>query len=724
MLLLLFSLKTETHHLVLREINMEQNAKDNHLSKIALKFNKDHYRSIHQELTFDEYIDKLYENPKLARTAYQYIYDMIISQGYSTVEELRNKYNDYNFFSNSDIPIVGIKPTLHSLVEFFKGAAGGFGPEKRFLLLHGPVGSAKSTICRLLKKGLESYSITEEGSWYTFKWVNLTSDDDDDSIYIHDEDESPMRQDPLCLIPKDNGMREEVLKDINKIFLEQTPEELKESQYRLICNGDLDPRSKKFMSMLLKKYDGDWDQVIKNHIKVVRKTHNESDRVGIATFQPKDEKNQDSSELTGDIHWGKLPHFGSDSDPRAFEFDGEFCVGSRGMVEFIEVLKLAKEFLYDLLGASQEQSIKPKKFPQISVDTVLCGHSNSPEFEKLKQDVTMEALRDRTVKIDVPYLLKWSDELQVLNSYYGEGKVKQHIAPHTLEIAALWSVLTRYQDDKTGNVDLITKAKLYDGKNVHGYTQDSVKELIDASPEEGMSGGMSCRYTQDKISSCLSGRHDYINPFMVLNAIKKGIDNQSLINDKEAKKHYNKCVDVARKELDEILKKEVQRALVGDEDAIVRLCANYIDNISAYIDGVKVINPITEEEQDPDENLMRSIEEKIGIASTGVDQFRRSIAAFIGNLSMKKQEFTWKSNEGLKKALEKKLYEDTKNTINLSSLHKNASSVVDKNIQEKIDTIKLRLIEDYGYNEKSATDVLDYVSSIAARGDIDDDDNE
>jgi len=693
--------------------------KNNHLSKISAKFDKDKYSLIHQEITFDEYMDQLYQNPKLARTAYQYIYDMVVSKGYSTVEELRNKYNDYHFFSDSDIPIVGIKPTLHALVEFFKGAAGGFGPEKRFLLLHGPVGSAKSTICRLLKKGLEKYSLTDEGAWYTFKWVNLSTE----SIYIHDQDESPMKQDPLCLVPKENGARQSILDDLNKILLEQTDKKLRTTQYKLICNNDLDPRSKKFMSMLLKHYDGDWGKVISNHIRIVRKTHSEADRVGIATFQPKDEKNQDSSELTGDINWSKLSHYGSDSDPRGFDFDGEFCCANRGMFELIEVLKLAKEFLYDILGASQEQSIKPKKFPQISLDTVLCGHSNSPEFEKLKADVTMEALRDRTFKIDVPYLLKWSDELQVLDSYYGKDKVKQHIAPHTLEIASLWSVMTRYDDDHTGKIDLVTKAKLYDGRNVHGYTQDSVRELMDTSPEEGMAGGMSCRYTQDKISGCLSSRHDYINPFMVLNAIKKGIDNQSLINDKEAKKHYNKCVDLARKELDEILKKEVQRALVGDEDAIVRLCSNYIDNVSAYIDGVRVINPITEEEQDPDENLMRSIEEKIGIPSTGVDQFRRSIAAFIGNLSMKKKDFTWKSNEELKKALEKKLYEDTKNTINLSSLHKNASSVVDKDIQEKIDTIKSRLIKDYGYNEQSATDVLDYVSSISARGDVEDDES-
>jgi len=116
------------------------------------------------------------------------------------------------------------------------------------------------------------------------------------------------------------------------------------------------------MSMLLKRYDGDWAAVVENHVRVIRRIHSETDRVGIGTFQPKDEKNQDSTELTGDMNFSKIGQFGSDSDPRAFNFDGEFEIANRGVCEFIEMLKLDNAFLYDLLGATQEHSIKPKKF--------------------------------------------------------------------------------------------------------------------------------------------------------------------------------------------------------------------------------------------------------------------------------------------------------------------------------------------------------------------------
>jgi serine protein kinase len=278
--------------------------------------------------------------------------------------------------------------------------------------------------------------------------------------------------------------------------------------------------------------------------------------------------------------------------------------------------------------------------------------------------------------------------------------------------------LTRLQDDKDNKLSLVDKMKLYDGESLPGYTEDSVKELRDKYPDEGMFGGVSCRYVQDKISNCLSSHHDYINPFMVMNEIREGLDTSSLFTDKEDVHRYLTCVDLAKKELDEILKAEVQKALVGDENAIVRLCANYIDNVMATIKKTKVKNPYTGEDQEPDERLMRSIEEKIDVPEIGAPEFRRGLAAFIGTLGIEGKKFRWDSDPELKKALEAKLFEDTRDHIKISALHISGATVVDKHIQEKIDAVKQRLIQDYGYNEQSATDVLDYVSSIFVRGDV------
>ena len=685
------------------------------LDWLANQFNVEDWSQLNRTMTFAQYIAEVEKNPRMARTAYQRLLDMIMSKGTETFKKYRRTYTHYKFFDNPHIPIYGLEETLDELVKFFRGAAGGYGAEKRILLLHGPVGSSKSTICRLLKRGLETYSKTEEGAWYSYRWINLPATEAD-AIYTHTTDDCPMNDDPLRLIPE--NIRKTFLAKINEVLLEQTPEKDRNSLYPIKCDGELNPRCRKFMTELMNRYNGDWLKVVTNHIEVVRRVYSEADRVGIATFQPKDEKNQDATELTGDISYNKLQHFGADSDPRAFNFDGEFCVGNRGMVEFIEMLKLEKAFLYDLLGASQERSIKPKKFSQISVDEVLIGHTNNPEYEKLKNDQTMEALRDRTVKIDVPYLLKVSDELKVLQNDYGPHKVRQHVAPHTLEVVALWLVLTRL---KEGEVQLLDKAKLYDGKFLPGWTEDRVKELMDKYADEGMYGGVSCRYGQDKISNCLSSHYDYINPFMVLNELRKGLDNSSLITNKDEVAKYITAIDLTMKELDQILKSEVQKALVGDEETIIRLCSNYIDNLMAYINKSKVMNPYTGKEQEPDERLMRSIEEKIDVPDLGVDDFRRSIAIFISSVQHNSKKFTWDSNPQLKKALEAKLFEDTKDHIKLSALNTNGATVVDPDLQEKIDAIKQRLIKQHRYNEQSATDVLNYVGSIFARGDVADD---
>lgn len=255
---------------------------------------------------------------------------------------------------------------------------------------------------------MEDYSKTDDGAFYTFKWVNLPTGSE--GLYINDVCDCQMNEDPLKLVPFE--ARKKILADLNKIHRNNAPESEKSTLYSLNVEGDVDPKCKFFFDKLLAKYEGDWTKLLEKHIVVRRVVYSEVNRVGIASFQPKDEKNQDSTELTGDVNFALLPTFGSDSDGRAFNLDGEFCVANRGIIEFIEMLKLETAFLYDLLGASQEKSIKPKKFSQISIDEAIVGHTNIPEYEKLKNNQYMEALKDRTVKIEIPYLLEWAEGIK------------------------------------------------------------------------------------------------------------------------------------------------------------------------------------------------------------------------------------------------------------------------------------------------------------------------
>ena len=291
------------------------------------------------------------------------------------------------------------------------------------------------------------------------------------------------------------------------------------------------------------KYGGDWTRVL-NHIQVRRLLLSAQDRIGIGTFQPKDEKNQDSTELTGDINYRKIAEYGSDSDPRAFNFDGEFNIANRGMIEFIEVLKLDVAFLYELLGASQEHLIKPKKFPQTFIDEVILGHTNEPEYRRLQNNEYMEALRDRTVKVDIPYITRLSEEIKIYKKDYNSGKIRgKHIAPHTIDMAAMWAVLTRLEEPKKHNLSVMQKLKLYNGKSLPGYTEDNVKELRKEAAREGMDG-ISPRYVQDKISNALVTELDQrcVNPFMVLNELDAGLKGHSLITSEEQRQRFRELL--------------------------------------------------------------------------------------------------------------------------------------------------------------------------------------
>lgn len=674
---------------------------------------KDTYHDLSWSGSFNDYLNLVKENPKITRNAFQRMYDMIIEKGVQNYTDVKKQMTHYRFFDDEDNDgrdaVFGADIPLMKLVNVLKAAALGYGTEKRVILLHGPVGSAKSTICRQLKRGIEKYSKTDSGALYTFEWVDEEGRFDTvfgKNIRVFP---SPMHEEPLLLIPED--YREKMCEELNRG---------NKSEFRIHITGELCPPSRFIFKKLLEAYNGDTTKVL-SHVRVKRLLLSEADRLGIGTFQPKDEKNQDSTELTGDMNYRKIAEYGSDSDPRAFNFDGEFNIANRGMIEFVEVLKLDVAFLYDLLGASQEHRIKPKKFAQTFIDEVIIGHTNEPEYRKLQDNEFMEALRDRTVKIDIPYITKLRDEVKIYRKDFNSRVLRGvSIAPHTIEMGAMWAILTRLEKPKKANLTRLQKLKLYDGKSLPSYTEDNIKELRKEAKREGLEG-ISPRYIQDKLSNSIvmaqQRNRGSVNPFMVLNELEAGLKHHSLIANEELKQDYRELLSVVKQEYEEIIKAEVQRAISADESALQRLCGNYIDNVKAYTQKERVRNQFTGQDDEPDERLMRSIEDKIEIPESRKDDFRREIMNYIGALSLEGKKFDYKTNERLHKALELKLFEDQKDTIKLTSL---VSSVVDKDTQEKIDIVKTRLIKEFGYDEISAIDVLHYVASIFARGDVKD----
>ncbi|MBI3633578.1 MAG: serine protein kinase, partial [Candidatus Vogelbacteria bacterium] len=372
--------------------------------------------------TFEDFLEIAAEHPLVAESAHQKMYRSAMVHGFRQTSWLGIQHPHYNLFDDpiedGKDAVFGIDIHLAKLISKFRAAAERRGQEDRFILLHGPVGSSKSTITRLLKKNLCWFTTTDDGAYYSYSWVVDPSDHEGRLILgLMDEADGnekacPCHEIPFKLLPEDTRRQtEEVLNDIVLEKYGKNGEFPEDKSIKI--DGVLCPFCRQVFNSLVERHNGDWKAVLSKYIRVRRIVFSEEDRVGVGSFRPKDEKNQDSTELSGDINYRKIAQIGSESDPRAFNFDGEFQVSGGGMFYVEEVCKLDKAFLYDFLGATQEHEIKPKRFRVMSVDTVLIGSTNNPEFEKLVNDDTMEAFRDRTTKIDIPYVIRVSEEMKI-----------------------------------------------------------------------------------------------------------------------------------------------------------------------------------------------------------------------------------------------------------------------------------------------------------------------
>ncbi|API92042.1 serine protein kinase [Virgibacillus pantothenticus] len=625
-----------------------------------VKQHREEEQQLKWEGTFGEYLELLKQRPEVAQTAHSRIYNMIKSAGITE----RDGKKMYDFFGEE---IFGLEEAIERLVEeYFHPAAKRLDVRKRILLLMGPVSGGKSTIVTILKRGLEKYSRTDEGAIYAIK-------------------SCPMQEDPLHLIPP----------HLRQDFFEE---------YGIRIEGSLSPLN---TMRLEKEYDGKIEDV-----RVERIFLSEDKRVGIGTFSPSDPKSQDIADLTGSIDFSTIAEYGSESDPRAYRFDGELNKANRGMMEFQEMLKCDEKFLWHLLSLTQEGNFKAGRFALISADELIIAHTNEAEYRSFIANKKNEALHSRIIVMPIPYNLKVSEEERIYQKMINESDMAHvHIAPHALKAAAIFSILTRLEDSKKPGVDLVKKMRLYDGESVEGFNQADVDELKNEFPVEGMNG-IDPRYVINRISSAII-RKDVpaINALDVLRSLKEGLSQHPSISN-EDKETYMNYISVARKEYDEIAKKEVQKAFVYSyEESAKTLMDNYLDNVEAYCNKNKLKDPLTGEEMHPDEKLMRSIEEQIGISENAKKAFREEILIRISAYARKGKRFDYSSHERLREAIQKKLFADLKDVVKITT----SSKTPDESQLKKINEVIARLIDEYSYNSVSANELLRYVGSLLNR---------
>jgi serine protein kinase len=447
-------------------------------------------------------------------------------------------------------------------------------------------------------------------------------------------------------------------------------------------------------------------------VPVRRIVFSEKERLGIGTFVPSDPKSQDISELVGSLDLATVGEFGSESDPRAYRFDGELNIANRGLIEFIEMLKADERFLYILLTLTQEKNIKTGRFPLIYADECVIAHTNEAEFKEFLADKKSEALQDRMIMVQMPYNLKVSAEVQIYEKLLKRASLGTlHLAPHALTVAAMFAVLSRLEEPKMAGLTLVKKLRLYDGQEVEGFRQKDVKLIKAQTEREGMDG-ISPRFVINRISSSLIRPNTQcINPIDVLRALKDGFDTHGAFT-REVRERLDHLIADVRREYDEIAKTDVQKAFfLSFEQEALTLLDNYLDHVEAYLDDKKLLDPLTEDERDPDEKLMRSIEEKVKVPESGKEAFRNEIFRKVAMAQRRGERFDYTTHEKLKEAIEKQLFEERRDTIKLTVSTRNPDPDQLRKLNDVVDT----LVRKTGYCAECANELLKYVSSLLAR---------
>jgi serine protein kinase len=604
------------------------------------------------EGTFADYLRMVVDRPSISRLSHARVYDAIMDSGSETGEDGEVVYG---LFREN---IYGLERALHNIVQYFSAAARRLESRRRILLLLGPPASGKSTIVSLIKSALEEYTRTDAGAVYAIAGC-------------------PMQEEPLHLIPE--GLRPAMLE-----------------QYGVYIEGSLCPRCR---HLLRSEHGGRVSDM-----PVKRVTFSDHEAVGMGYYVATN-PNPDVSLLVGSVNTEQLEGDRTEVAGRAFRLDGELNVANRGMVEFVEIFKADPHLLTTLLGLAQELVIKMDKFGSVYADEVIVGHSNEGDFNRFASDTSSEALKDRIIAAQIPYNLRVSDEVRIYEEMIqGSTLQKVHVAPLTLRIDGMFSVLSRLVPPSRQGMSMTDKLRLYDGEMVTPFSRADVIEMQHQNPNEGMSG-ISPRYVMNRLGEVASQPGvSCITPLGALDSMWRGLDQNISIGEIDVAKYVAIVSDTVR-EYGNLAIKEIQRAYDPSfDDTASRLLDDYLEHIAGYLQaGSSGVDRDVERD-------MRELERSIDIAERSKDEFRREIHQLAAKRYEEGSEFIYSTDPRLRVAIESRLF--LPNNKLESELTEPRFSRQKVSWAQRLDSILERLQEHYGYCSVCSRDLLDYVAHL------------
>ena len=612
--------------------------------------------------SFLDYLGVVYKTPEVTMSSHRRLLKALETFGVQTMES--SDPRQYKIFDGANIKIYdyfqndffGMENVIAKIMRFLKSASLKGEESRQILLLMGPVGAGKSALTEHIKSSLEGL------------------------MYYHLKDD-PQRGEPLHLIPR--GLRAKF-----------------ENLLKVSISGDVSPIAR---FKLLNEYEGEYEK-----FPVEECTFSQRGRRGIASVPPMDANSQDVSVLIGSEDISKLDKYPED-DPRVLSLNGAFNIGNRGIVEFVEIFKNEIEFLHTVITATQEKRIpSPGKNDMLYFDGVIIAHCNEAEWNRFRSEHTNEAILDRIVKINVPYVLELSQEIKIYEKQLKRSEFTAHIAPHTLEIASMFSVLSRLKPSQ--KCDLMTKMKIYNGEDVieKGRVKKiDIRDLRDEARQEGMSG-ISTRFIMKAIDCALTDSdREMITPISMMESLVSQVKEQ-LVDEEFRKVCLELIQKVVREEYLKILETEIAKAFItAYEEQAQSLFDNYLDNAEAYTTRQRLKDRVTKEEKEPDENFLKAIEEQIGIVGSSKDGFRSDVTAYMFAKMRRGEKVDYRSYEPLKEAIEGYLINSVKDMARIVT----KSKTRDDDQQKKYSDMVQTMMTEYGYNEDSAEEILTYASN-------------
>ncbi len=635
-----------------------------HLERIAAEMKRG-FEDNKRVLSYGKYLELFAAHPvRYGRPAPHYVRDMFQHYGTETARRPWGKLTRYKLF---DCPWEtanerGREPTLvgheelqgeiyRSLCNFARE-----GRANRLVLMHGPNGSAKSTVASCMLRALEDYSKHEEGALYRFHWIFPNRKTSRGSIgfgstksveslesyaYLADEDIDArlvieLRDHPLFLIPAPE--RRPLLDDLWKKAGAPgaAPDWLR--------SGELSHKNKLIFEALLSSCGGDFAQVLR-HVQVERYYISRRYRVGAITLGPEMSVDARERQITADRSVASLPT--SLQATTLFEAFGELVEASGGVLEFSDLLKRpidAFRYLQLTLETGQVALSQQTVFTNV----VMIGSANDIHLHAFREHPEYPSFRGRIELVRAPYLRSYLDEARI----YQEQIIptfRRHVAPYVAKVAAEFALLTRMKKPDPSRYEkplseivkgltAVEKMVLYAEGEPPARLDNDKKKVLRANveriyhesiAEEDYEGrvGVSPRTMRTLLfDAAQSAEYRCVSPFAVLKALddmcKRG-DELEWLKQKPLEGGYGDH---------RYFREQVRVRLIDRIEADMRtgsgmiegqqyadLFRRYILNVSAFVKKEKMRNEVTGRDEAPDEKMMRDVEQLLGVESSAKD---------------------------------------------------------------------------------------------------------